>query len=60
MKCLGTRCQIPTAITTITESMPSFGYDNNPVEMITQGVAYPPSFGFKQNNNSNKLRGTSS
>jgi hypothetical protein len=63
MKCLGSRCQFPSSVTTITEVGPAFSLDNNPMDMMTQGITYPPSFGFKQddnNSNTNKLRGSSS
>lgn len=61
MKCLGSRCQFQNGMATFAEPEPNFSLDNNPMEMISQEVTYPASFGFKQNNTTNnKLRGISS
>jgi hypothetical protein len=59
MKCLGTRCQIPTTFTTVTEAMPAtpyFNIETNPLDIpSSEGLAFSTQYNFKQNN---KLRGS--
>ena len=49
MKCLGTRCQIPTTMTTITETMPAtpyFNIETNPLDVSSSEI-YFPIFSYK-------------